>query len=71
MTRPVRNPEPDQGTKKPTAIEFRSVSKWYGHVIGVNNLSLRVAAGVTGLLGPNGAGKSLSLIHISEPTRPY
>ncbi|MGZ3389402.1 MAG: hypothetical protein ACXVCF_07390 [Isosphaeraceae bacterium] len=55
MTRSVRNPEPDQGTKKPTAIEFRSVSKWYGHVIGVNNLSLRVAAGVTGLLGPNGA----------------
>ena len=25
---------------------------------------------VFGLIGPNGAGKTLSLIHISEPTRP-
>jgi ABC-2 type transport system ATP-binding protein len=45
----------------PATVEFRSVSKWYGHVIGVNNLSLRVSAGVTGLLGPNGAGKSTLL----------
>ncbi|MGZ3434293.1 MAG: ATP-binding cassette domain-containing protein, partial [Isosphaeraceae bacterium] len=70
MTRPVRNPEPDQGAKKPTAIEFRSVSKWYGHVIGVNNLSLRVAAGVSGLLGPNGAGKSTLLQLATGQLRP-
>jgi len=24
-----------------------------------------------GIIGPNGSGKTLSLIHISEPTRPY
>ncbi len=70
MTRSVRNPEPDQGIEKPTAIEFRSVSKWYGHVIGVNNLSLRVAAGVTGLLGPNGAGKSTLLQLATGQLRP-
>jgi ABC-2 type transport system ATP-binding protein len=44
-----------------TVVEFRSVSKWYGNVIGVNNLTLAIPAGVTGLLGPNGAGKSTLL----------
>lgn len=42
-------------------VEFHEVSKWYGNVIGLNRLSLRVPAGVTGLLGPNGAGKSTLL----------
>jgi ABC-2 type transport system ATP-binding protein len=34
------------------------VSKWYGQVIGLNDVSVTVPAGITGLLGPNGAGKS-------------
>ena len=34
------------------------LSKWYGQVIGLNDVTLRIAAGVTGVLGPNGAGKS-------------
>jgi ABC-2 type transport system ATP-binding protein len=34
------------------------LSKWYGQVIGLNDVTLTVPAGVTGLLGPNGAGKS-------------
>ena len=42
-------------------MEFHEVSKWYGNVIGINKLSIRVPAGVTGLLGPNGAGKSTLL----------
>ncbi len=42
-------------------MEFHEVSKWYGNVIGVNKLSIRIPAGVTGLLGPNGAGKSTLL----------
>lgn len=42
-------------------VEFDEVSKWYGNVIGVNRLSLRVGPGITGLLGPNGAGKSTFL----------
>src|SRR5947199_1992929 len=42
-------------------IEFDGVSKWYGNVIGLNKLTTRVPAGVTGLLGPNGAGKSTFL----------
>jgi ABC-2 type transport system ATP-binding protein len=42
-------------------VEFHEVSKWYGNVIGVNKLTLRIPSGVTGLLGPNGAGKSTLL----------
>ena len=42
-------------------VEFDGVSKWYGNVIGLNKLTVRIAPGVTGLLGPNGAGKSTML----------
>jgi ABC-2 type transport system ATP-binding protein len=51
-------------------VEFRWVSKWYGHVIGLNRLSVRVPAGVTGLLGPNGAGKSTFLQLATGQLRP-
>lgn len=34
------------------------VSKWYGQVIGLNDVSVEIPRGITGLLGPNGAGKS-------------
>jgi ABC-2 type transport system ATP-binding protein len=34
------------------------VSKWYGPVIGVNQVTLELRSGVTGLVGANGAGKS-------------
>jgi ABC-2 type transport system ATP-binding protein len=39
-------------------VEAQHLSKWYGQVIGVNDISVSVPPGVTGLLGPNGAGKS-------------
>jgi ABC-2 type transport system ATP-binding protein len=42
-------------------IRFESVSKWYGQVIGINNITLQIGPGITGLLGPNGAGKSTFL----------
>src|SRR5579859_5460251 len=51
-------------------VEFRSVSKWYGQVIGLNNLSLQLPAGVTVLLGPNGAGKSTFLQLATGQLRP-
>jgi ABC-2 type transport system ATP-binding protein len=34
------------------------LSKWYGQVSGLNDVTVRVPPGITGLLGPNGAGKS-------------
>jgi ABC-2 type transport system ATP-binding protein len=51
-------------------VEFDGVSKWYGNVIGLNKLTLRVPPGVTGLLGPNGAGKSTLLQLATGQLRP-
>src|SRR5208337_2201802 len=51
-------------------IVFEGVSKWYGNVIGLNKLTLRIPAGVTGLLGPNGAGKSTLLQLATGQLRP-
>jgi ABC-2 type transport system ATP-binding protein len=39
-------------------IELQSLSKWYGEVIGLNDVTTTVGHGITGLVGPNGAGKS-------------
>jgi ABC-2 type transport system ATP-binding protein len=46
------------------------VSKWYGQVIGLNDVSVEVGPGVTGLLGPNGAGKSTFLKLITGQPKP-
>ncbi|HTK78667.1 MAG TPA: ABC transporter ATP-binding protein [Gemmataceae bacterium] len=51
-------------------VEFDAVSKWYGNVIGLNKLTLRIPAGITGLLGPNGAGKSTLLQLATGQLRP-
>jgi ABC-2 type transport system ATP-binding protein len=39
-------------------IDAEHLSKWYGQVSGLNDVSVRIPPGITGLLGPNGAGKS-------------
>ncbi len=39
-------------------IVAEKLSKWYGQVSGLNDVSVSVPPGITGLLGPNGAGKS-------------
>jgi ABC-2 type transport system ATP-binding protein len=39
-------------------IELRSVTRLYGTVIGVNDISLNFQPGAYGLIGPNGAGKT-------------
>ena len=44
-------------------VELANVSRWYGNVVAVNDISFRLAGGVTGLLGPNGAGKS-TILHM-------
>ena len=46
-----------------TTIELRNVSRWYGNVVAVNDITMTIGPGVTGLLGPNGAGKS-TLLHL-------
>src|SRR5678815_1315715 len=46
------------------------LSKWYGQVIGLNDVSVSVPPGITGLLGPNGAGKSTFMKLITGQLRP-
>ncbi len=46
-----------------SVIEFRNVSRWYGNVVAVNDITMDIGPGVTGLLGPNGAGKS-TILHM-------
>ncbi len=52
---------PPAGSTAP--VEVNAVSRWYGNVVAVNEVTFRLDAGVTGLLGPNGAGKS-TLLHL-------
>lgn len=42
-------------------LKAESLSKWYGNILGISEISLEIAPGVQGLLGPNGAGKSTFL----------
>ncbi len=42
-------------------IVVDAVSKWFGSVVAVNDVSFEVRPGITGLLGPNGAGKTTLL----------
>ncbi|SHL67669.1 ABC transporter ATP-binding protein [Actinacidiphila paucisporea] len=41
-----------------TTISIDNVSRWFGNVVAVNDITMTIGPGVTGLLGPNGAGKS-------------
>lgn len=59
-------PAPPSGA----AIEVVNVSKWYGNVVAVNDISFTLGAGITGLLGPNGAGKSTMLHMLSGFLKP-
>ena len=51
-------------------IDVRGVSKWFGNVVAVNEVSLQVYPGITGLLGPNGAGKTTLLHMIAGLAKP-
>jgi len=62
----------DASTTPPNAalIQLERVSKWYGEVIGLNDVSTTIGAGITGLLGPNGAGKSTLMGLVTGQLRP-
>jgi ABC-2 type transport system ATP-binding protein len=52
------------------SLLFEQVSKWYGPVIGVNQVTLELRPGITGLVGANGAGKSTLLRLATGQLRP-
>ncbi len=51
-------------------VTAEHLSKWYGQVIGLNDVSVNVPPGITGLLGPNGAGKSTFMKLITGQLKP-
>jgi ABC-2 type transport system ATP-binding protein len=46
------------------------LSKYYGNVLGLNDVSLEIEEGITGLLGPNGAGKSTFMKLVTGQMKP-
>ena len=53
-----------------TVVATEHLSKWYGQVSGLNDVTVSVPAGITGLLGPNGAGKSTFMKLITGQLKP-
>ena len=53
-----------------TIIQARELSRWYGIVMGLNNVSFEIESGLTGLVGPNGAGKSTLIQIITGQLQP-
>ena len=51
-------------------IVARDLGRWYGPIVGLNDVSLSLTGGTIGLLGPNGAGKSTFLKLIAGEIRP-
>jgi ABC-2 type transport system ATP-binding protein len=54
----------------PSVVAAEHLSKWYGQVIGLNDVTLTLPPGITGLLGPNGAGKSTVMKLITGQLKP-
>jgi ABC-2 type transport system ATP-binding protein len=51
-------------------IEVQNLSRWYGNVLGLSDVTLQIEPGITGILGPNGAGKSTFLKLITGQIKP-
>jgi ABC-2 type transport system ATP-binding protein len=51
-------------------IIFDDVSKFYGEILGVNRVNLKITPGITSLVGPNGAGKSTLMNLMTGLLRP-
>ena len=73
MTGPTVSPPPTIASPAgaPTSpIVLDNVSRWYGPVVAVNDITFALDPGITGLLGPNGAGKTTILHMLSGLLRP-
>jgi ABC-2 type transport system ATP-binding protein len=56
----IPDPRPLSATTSPV-IRVDRVSRWFGSVVAVSDVSFDIGPGITGLLGPNGAGKTTLL----------
>ena len=66
LPQPQGDPEPGRGA----IIATEHLSKWYGQVSGLNDVTVALPPGITGLLGPNGAGKSTFMKLVTGQLRP-
>ena len=57
-------------TAREPVISTEHLSKWYGQVSGLNDVTVTVPPGITGLLGPNGAGKSTFMKLVTGQLKP-
>ena len=68
--RPPESPPPNAQAPADATIVVTSVSKSFGSLVAVSDVSFVVRPGVTALLGPNGAGKSTLIRLICGLTAP-
>jgi ABC-2 type transport system ATP-binding protein len=61
---------PPLAASPPAPLLFQHVSRWYGPVIGINQVTLELRPGITGLVGHNGSGKSTLLRLAAGQIRP-
>jgi ABC-2 type transport system ATP-binding protein len=61
---------PEPALAEHPVLSFTRVTKWYGPVIGANQVTLELRPGITGLVGANGAGKSTLLRLAAGQLRP-
>src|SRR5207248_6398758 len=57
--------------RPPSTLLFDKVSRWYGPVVGVNQVTLELRPGIIGLVGPNGGGKSTLMRLGTGQLRPH
>jgi ABC-2 type transport system ATP-binding protein len=61
---------PDVSGSPAPIVQAEHLSKWYGQVSGLNDITVSIPPGITGLLGPNGAGKSTFMKVITGQLKP-
>lgn len=53
-----------------TIVEAESLSRFYGLILGLNNINFAIRPGITGVVGPNGAGKTTLFRLLTGQIRP-
>lgn len=66
----VREAEDNIMTTGQPLLEIEHLSKKYGKVVALNDVSFRITDGITGILGENGAGKSTAIKILLGLVRP-
>jgi ABC-2 type transport system ATP-binding protein len=66
----VPKPDGTPGRDGGPIVQATQLSKWYGQVSGLNDVTAAIPPGITGLLGPNGAGKSTFMKLITGQIKP-